>query len=231
VDKLTVHEKLLLAAAGLEDAGTSTFTAEDLVVAAWRLDPETFGLSGYVDDSGRPAYPNSNRVFAEIMGSKPIRRHGWLAKSGTKQFRLTESGRQRVAQLKAGTSTTAAGPAAAAKVAFDRETARKLQKLLGSRALAKMRAGRDSAITFQDAASFWGISARSTAMGFQGRLGDVEGVLRAAAAAAEARPIRFDHGGRPYTNEDITELVDLHRSMLDRFSTELDVIRGRRDER
>src|SRR5687768_4031917 len=98
--KVTVHEKLLLAAAGLEDEGKSTFTAEDLVVAAWKLDPETFGLSGHTDESGRPAYPNSNRVFVEIMGSKPIRKQGLLAKSGTKTFRLTETGRQRAARLR-----------------------------------------------------------------------------------------------------------------------------------
>src|SRR3954470_19103153 len=99
MSKITVHEKLLLAATELENSGSKTFTAEDLVVAAWRLDPETFGLAGHLDDKGRPAFPNSNRVFVEIMGSKPIRKQGLLAKSGTKTFRLTESGRQRAEQL------------------------------------------------------------------------------------------------------------------------------------
>lgn len=229
--KLTVHEKLLLAAAELEDAGRRPFTAEDLVVAAWRLDPETFGLAGHNDQSGRPAYPNSNRVFVEIMGSKPIRRQGLLAKAGTKRFRLTESGRQRVSELRSTSGGADSGPAADAKVSFDRETSRNLQKLLKTRAVDKLRNGRRDEITFTDASSFWGITARSTAMTFQARLGDVEGLLRAAEQAAEQRPIRFEHGGRAYTHEDIRELLDLHRSMLEDFADYLDVIRGRRDER
>lgn len=229
--KITVHEKLLLAAATLEDQGNSPFTAEDLVVAAWQLDPEAFGLSGHLDDAGRPAYPNSNRVFVEIMGSKPIRKQGLLAKSGTKTFRLTESGRQRVAEVRSrGNGATSAGQSEA-KVSFGRETSRKLQRLLGTRAVDKMRGGRDDEITFTDASSFWGINPRSSAMAFQARLGDVEGVLRAAAQAADIRPIRFEHGGKAYTREDIAEILELHQEMLDRFAVQLDVIRGRRDER
>jgi hypothetical protein len=228
---VTVHEKLLLAAAGLEDAGHSPFTAEDLVVAAWRLDPETFGLAGHLNASGRPAYPNSNRVFVEIMGSKPIRKQGLLGKAGTKTFRLTESGRQRVTELRASGTEPNGGPAADAKVSFDRNTASKLQKLLGARAVLKMRAGRRDDVTFTDAASFWGITPRSSAMKFQERLGDVQGVLRAAEGASQQRPIRFEHRGRAYTHEDIEAMLELHRSMLEDFSEQLDVIRGRRDER
>jgi hypothetical protein len=231
MDKITVHEKLLLAAFGLTEAGHSTFTAEDLVVAAWRLDPETFGLAGHVGEDGRPAFPNSNRVFVEIMGSKPIRKQGLLAKAGTKRFRLTESGLQRVAHLQSVSNNGPAGRTAAVKVAFGRETSRKLQKLLGTRAVEKMRDGREDQITFHDASSFWGISARSSAMALQGRLGDIDGVLRAAEGAAEHRSIRFEHGGRVYTKDDVAELRILHESMMGRFSDQLDVIRARRDER
>lgn len=229
--RITVHEKLLLAADDLETSGRNPFTAEDLVVAAWRLDPETFGLAGHNDPSGRPAYPNSNRVFVEIMGSKPIRKQGLLAKAGTKKFRLTESGRQRVRELHSSLGNASGGPASDAKVTFDRDTSRKLQRLLKTRAVEKLRGGHRDRITFTDASSFWGITARSTAMAFQGRLGDVEGVLRAAEQAAERRPIRFEHGGRAYTRKDIHDLLALHESMLKEFEDHLDVIRSRKDER
>jgi hypothetical protein len=229
IPKVTVHDKLLLAAARLEDDGKSTFSAEDLVVAAWRLDPETFGLPGHLDESGRPAYPNSNRIYVEIMGSKPIRKLGFLAKVGTKKFRLTESGRQRVQELRSRSADAEAG--SNGKVAFSRDTSRKLQKLLATRAVEKLRNGRKDEITFTDASSFWGISARSSAMTFQASLGDVEGTLRAAEEASAERPIRFEHGGKAYTSEDIGQLVSLHQYMLEAFSSELDIIRRRRDER
>jgi hypothetical protein len=106
-----------------------------------------------------------------------------------------------------------------------------LQKLLSTRVLEKVRSGREEEITFTDASSFWGINARSTAMTFQARLGDVEGVLRAAQGAATRRPIRFEHGGKAYASEDIQQLIDLHQTMLKLFSSQLDIIRGRRDER
>ncbi|MFY9580044.1 MAG: hypothetical protein WAQ33_12030 [Gaiellaceae bacterium] len=227
---LTVVEKLLLAASELSSSGETTFTAEDLVVAAWRLDPETFGLAGHLDENGRPAFPNSNRVFAEIMGSKPIRKQGLLVKAGTKTFRLTESGRQRAHELIAA-SGAKGEPPTAGKVAFGRDTTRALRKLLGSRAVEKLRSGREGDVTFHDASSFWGISPRSSAMQFQGRLGEVEGVLRSARTATEQRPIRFEHGGRAYSRDDIDQLLALHQTMLERFASQLDVIRRRRDER
>ena len=65
--RLTVPEKLLLAALEARKR-SATFTAEDLVVAAWRLYPDTFGLSGYADQ-----YPDSNRVLTNIMGTKGMR--------------------------------------------------------------------------------------------------------------------------------------------------------------
>ena len=88
-DRLTVPQKLLLAA--LEARKKSpTFTAEDLVVQAWKLYPDTFGLSGYGD-----RYPDSNRVLTNIMGTKGMRGKGWLRKVGEKQYRLTSAWSER----------------------------------------------------------------------------------------------------------------------------------------
>ena len=44
--KLTLPEKLLLASLEVRKK-SATFTAEDLIVQAWKLYPDTFGLSGY----------------------------------------------------------------------------------------------------------------------------------------------------------------------------------------
>jgi hypothetical protein len=68
-------------------------------------------------------------------------------------------------------------------------------------------------------------------MQFQARLGEIEGVLRAARDAAQQRPIRFEHGSKAYTSDDIDELLELHQMMLARFAPQLDIIRRRRDER
>src|ERR1700733_5140009 len=85
-EKLTVPQKLLLAALEARKK-SATFTAEDLIVQAWKLYPDTFGLSGYGD-----LYPDSNRVLTNIMGTKGMRGKGWLRKVGEKQYRLTSAG-------------------------------------------------------------------------------------------------------------------------------------------
>jgi len=65
----TVREKILAAAAGLPD----TFTRAQLVVAAWRLFPDTFSLRG-VDES----LPDSNAVYCKLSGVNGLTARGWL---------------------------------------------------------------------------------------------------------------------------------------------------------
>lgn len=224
---LTVHEKLLLAAADLEAQGKSHFSAEDLVVAAWRRDPEAFGLAGYPDEeTGRPRFPNSNRVFVEIMGSKPVRKQGLLVKPAPKTFALTEAGRQRAALLSGRDDGLGS-----VKASLPRETVRDLQKLLSSRAVKKLLDGRKDEITFTDAAGFWGISARSSAMEFSGKTGHVEATLKVAAQHAAKGPIALKHGGTPLDAGDIRQLLGLHEEMLERFAAEISYIKKRTDER
>ncbi|MBC8217893.1 MAG: hypothetical protein H8E73_05455, partial [Planctomycetes bacterium] len=64
-ERLTVSDKLLLAALALDGDQEKSFTAEDLVVSAWQNFPMAFGLRGHNDEDGAPKYPDSNRVFAE----------------------------------------------------------------------------------------------------------------------------------------------------------------------
>ena len=99
-DTFNIIEKLLLSAYELELDGKKPFTAEDLVVSSWQNFPDAFGLQGYRDSEGNLLHPDSNRVFAEIMGSKPIRKRGLLIKVGVKQYQLTEAGEELARLLK-----------------------------------------------------------------------------------------------------------------------------------
>ena len=92
ISKLSIADKLLIAALDIEKAGKKEFSAEDLVVSAWKKFPDAFGLQGYLDENGKSIYPNSNRVYAEIMGSKPLRKRGLFQKVGNKMYKLTEAG-------------------------------------------------------------------------------------------------------------------------------------------
>lgn len=68
-----------------------------IVVAAWRRDPEKFGLTGF-----QHTYPDSNKVYVEIMNKKPqsVIGLGLVVKTRKSHYGLTPLGRHQVARLK-----------------------------------------------------------------------------------------------------------------------------------
>ena len=222
--KFTVSDKLILAAASLEETKGQAFSAEDLVVKAWEMFPDTFGLPGYNNENGLPLYPDSNRVFSEIMGSKPIRKRGLIQKIGRKKYRLTESGREFASLILARTGN---GPK---KAGLSRDTKKELKRLLASRAYDKFKNGREEAITFYDACAFWGISPRSSAMNFTARREHVKTMIDLASESLhDDKKKELEHGGQAFSGSDIGKLNSLQDYMLNRFEDELNIIKSRAD--
>lgn len=223
---LSVWEKLLIAAFILEQSGKTPFSAEDLVVKAWQIFPDTFGLSGYLDANNIPKYPDSNRVFAEIMGSKPIRKYGLLKKVGAKMYQLTEAGRTEAMNLIQNNVSTQLK-----KTGLPREVKRELKRLLESSAVEKYKSAHKDELTFFDACMFWKISSRSSAVEFFNRTANVEKILKTAAAVLEDTGKFFEHGRKTYTLSDLTLLLEVHKELLERFKDEIEIIKRRVDER
>jgi hypothetical protein len=224
---LSVSDKLLLAAYELEEDGHRPFSAEDLVVAAWKKFPDVFGLAGYRNDQGQLRYPNSNRVFAEIMGSKPIRQRGFLTKVGDKMYQLTEGGREYAREL-----LRAGRDSPHEKAALGRDTEVHLKRLLASKVTEKIKNNRLDDITFYDACAFWGITPMSSAVELQGQLANFSKIVSSAREAIQRDRIgSFTHGGPAFGTEDLDRLLEVSRSLESRFQAELDVIRQRKDER
>ncbi|HWP60174.1 MAG TPA: hypothetical protein VNL14_19930 [Candidatus Acidoferrales bacterium] len=225
-DSLSISEKLLLAAYYLEESGRTPFSAEALVVAAWQNFPDAFGLAGHLDENGHLMYPDSNRVFAEIMGSKPIRKRGFLVKVGEKQYQLTEAGREH-ARLLAARSTRSS----VEKAGLARETKEKLKRLLTSKAFEKFRNGRIEDLTFYDACAFWGISPRSSAIELHNQSGNLSAILEVSRKAVQRDAATLEHGGQVYSIRDLDDLLALHKEMQKKFAKEIEVIMERKDER
>lgn len=225
-NSLSVSEKLLLAAYDLEESGSRPFSAEDLVVSAWRKYPDAFGLSGYREEGGRLSYPDSNRVFAEIMGSKPIRKRGLLSKVGKKMYQLTEAGRNE-ARLLSNNSTKSSTE----KASLAREIEQELKRLFASRAVEKIRNNKTNDLTFFDACAFWGISPRSSAIEFEGRIANLKGIVESAQKAVQEKMATFEHGGYAFGAHDLETILKAHDELLQRFEAEIKVIKKRTDER
>lgn len=226
--RLTVPQKLLLAALEARKRST-TFTAEDLVVTAWQLYPDTFGLSGYSDQ-----YPDSNRVLTNIMGTKGMRGKGWLRKVGEKQYRLSSAG---LADGTALLEMTLAGvdneTTKYLRAELDRTVLIALDRLVSTQAAHKIINESNEQLTFRDACGFWDITVRSNANILNAKLADSAVLLQRAmkllGTKRESTGLKLPSGNITYM--DLRRLLDMHEEMQAMFKTELDVIRQRTDER
>ena len=219
--KLTKADKLLLSAAKLEERGERPFSAEQLAVEGWRQFPEDFALQGY------PQYPDSNRVYSLIMGSKPLRNRGWLRKVGTKMYQLSEAGMIAAESLEdKSDSTQQVGSS------LSRQQKALLNRLNSAAATRKVREEDPDSLVFSDACAFWQISSRSNSKTFNTRVESIESVLDAAEQVVPSNAIIVMGRGDGEINANMIALLqETHTLMLEKFEEEIEIIQARTDER
>lgn len=215
----TLPEKILLAASLLEESGQSPFSAEALIVNAWRRYPRTFGLKGFEEQ-----FPDSNKVLAGIMGEKGLPRRGWMTKVGQKLYALTRDGRQVVRKLMQGEDVP---PLTARRsgVALTRDQDLLLQGLLASTAYQKQRQGRQVEWTFSEACKFWSIGER-VGDSVDARLDEIQVQLTAIERVLASGPQALGNG-RQVSATEAGQLCDLHQQLEQRFSRHLQLLRSR----
>jgi hypothetical protein len=219
--ELSLDEKVLLAGYELDKTKKTPFSAEDLVIAAWKKFPDAFGLEGYGNQ-----YPDSNRVFTKIMGDKGLRGRGWLLKTGEKLYQLSEAGKLYARSL------TESGDQPAWRSTLDRKQKDILQRLLQSKAVQKVKNELYDDLIFLDACSFWDISPRSTASTLAARLASVESLIDAVKKlVGNDKTLAFVHGGMAITGGDLRLLRETNQVLLKRFDQELKIINKRKDDR
>jgi hypothetical protein len=213
----TVPEKILLAAAQLEEEGQSPFSAESLIVASWQKFPKTFGLKGYTDQ-----YPDSNKVLSSIMGVKGLASRGWLVKMGQKLYSLTREGRDVVRHIHHGGEP----PASKAPSKLSRDQEKLLLRLFATSALEKFQEGRKPELTFGDACRLWEISESMSAEAINGRLSKLRVQLSELERILSGNDIELSNG-RSVSVDDVNLLVTLHQYLEERFSRHLNLLRTR----
>src|SRR5881409_1228386 len=83
-------DKIIIAMYDLAGGTSKPLKYEDIVVKAFELYPQDFGLRGY------PKFPDSSDIHKPLYG--PLKRAGYVL-AGNKQFRLTPKGLERARQL------------------------------------------------------------------------------------------------------------------------------------
>lgn len=167
-------EKILIAMFQLSEGTMKALEYEDIVVKAWELFPEEFGLRKYVRK-----YPDSSDIHKPLYG--PLKNRGFVW-SGNKKFKLTDKGVTYSAELEKilkGVDSSAAPD----RLSRDKET--ELKRICETDAFRLFASGQGDKILDTDFYAYLGTTVRTERHEFLGKLTTVEDAATDAARISQ----------------------------------------------
>ena len=161
-------EKILIAMLRLSGGSSRPLEYEDIVVQAWRLFPEDFGLRKYVRE-----HPDASDIHKPLYG--PLKARG-LVLSGNKKFKLTEKGVSYATELEKvgqGLATIESVLTTPVPDRLSRDKETELKRVLDTDAFALFAVGEKEKILDTDFYAFLGATVRTKPHDFLGRLNTV----------------------------------------------------------
>lgn len=143
-------------------------TYEDIVVKAWQMYPDVFGLRGYSDK-----YPDASDIHKPLYNT--LKARGWVSSGprGQKKFTLTASGWER-----AHAHYSSAAGAVVASGRPSRATKDEIEHLERATATALYIDGNTDEVLDTDFFDFYRTSVRAHPKDFEGRLAEVRVALK-----------------------------------------------------
>jgi hypothetical protein len=197
------------------------FTAEDLLLAAWKRDPLAWGLRGHETE-----HPDSERIYVELDRASV---RGSNVRGGLVGLELFEKVRQRTyrltsAGLVAASELAGADPSARGKA--ERALADAVGVILSHPVFEWMK---DPAMPkhFRDAGHFWGIAPGTPASVIRARIGEVDKTLEKARWLLDARrvdEIAARHGKALFDRTDVDRAVEFQAMLKRRFANDLSTL-------
>lgn len=220
LSETTVAQKVLVAAVRIESSNNHVFSAEDLVVKAWREYPETFGLKGYAD-----SYPDSNKVLSSVMGAKGLISHGYLVKKGKKLYAVTSDGHREALRL-TGEPVPSTNGVSITNTVLPREKDKFLQFMLSSTAVYLYENDKKRLVNFADACRFWNITQELSSDVVEKKLRHIDNQLNELEELLTRKDVEL-RSGRVVRAGDIRALRNIHHHMEDRFQRSIKLVKGR----
>lgn len=211
--------KILLAALELSGGDLSnSFTAEELLVAAWRKDPMAFGLRGFERE-----YPASEVIHREIgkrgPGTQSMVDIGLLEQVDSRVYRLTIQGLQRASEL--------APEDGGVREKADRELEGRIREILSHRVFAAWLKDPNRPKTFREAGQFWGVAPGTPPRVIRERIRAVDGLLTAARSELDRRAVdeMVDKYGKVlFDRNDLKRSVEFNAVLKGRFGQDLKLL-------
>ncbi len=172
-ESLTLTDRILLAAFSLCGGDLKKkFTAEDLIIEAWRQDKSAFGLRNYEND-----HPDSNKLYTKLDGKDGLVIKGLFKKVADRTYILTEAGLSLAVSIKPVSEET--------QLKVDRGLYDALVKIINHKVFGEWLQDRERPKNFRDAAWFWGIAPGNPPKVVKGRLALIERTLEQAKRRAD----------------------------------------------
>jgi hypothetical protein len=219
--KVDLRQQLLAAALACSGGDPArTFSSEELLIAAWRYDPASWGLRGYEQE-----HPDSNRIHRELdsrgKGHRGIVGDGYLEKVRPRTYRLTPKG------LAVAASASDADPEARERL--NRVLEAEVTRIIEHPAFVAWLTDRSKPRSFRDVGHFWGVAPGTPARVVRQRVQSVQDTLTAALELLERRELDQvgDRQGRLlFERADVERSLEFHAEMKVRFGKELALLTG-----
>jgi hypothetical protein len=222
---MSLRQQVLLAA--LDCSGgdlNSTFTAEDLLLAAWKRDPMAWGLRGHEQQ-----HPDSEKIYVELdrasVGGRNVRGGlaglGLLERVHRRTYRLTPAG------LSAASEVTGAAPSMRGKA--DRSLADAIANILSHPVFSEWTKDQTTPKRFRDAGHFWGIAVGTPPRVIQKRIAEIDHTLERAQSMLVERgrdEIASRHGQILFSRTDIQRATAFQETLKSRFAKELSTLQA-----
>jgi hypothetical protein len=187
------QEKILQAIYEVAGRTTRACAYEDIVVQAWKMWPEEFGLRGYVNE-----YPDSSDLHKPLYG--PLKREG-LVRSANKKFSLTPSGLEVAQRLRDGVQTVAG------RGRLTRPQAQEIQRLSNLAAIEL--ADTPEELLDTDLYEFYTVTVRTPPADFAGRVTTVDTAIDAS----------LKHKDPSIEPEKVVAVAKARDALRDKFTT------------
>jgi hypothetical protein len=203
------------------DPGKS-FTAEDLLLAAWNRDPLAWGLRAH-----ERKHPDSEKIYKEIdrvsVGGRNVRGGlvgiGLLEQIRKRTYRLTPKGLAE--------ASTVAGADPSSRGKAERILADAIGTLLSHPVFREWQ--KDPALPkhFRDAGHFWGVAPGTPPSVIRARIREVDHTLATARALLDAQgleEISERHGKALFDRNDVERADDFQATLKKRFARDLETL-------
>ena len=219
--EVSLSDKVLLAALECSHGEPSeSFTAEDLLVTAWKADKRAFGLRGFEED-----HPDSNKLYTKIDGKDGLVAKGLLHAEGERTLRMTEAGLGRALTLSRDILMEPVDKELEVKV--ERGLQESMTRMLSSQEFRVWLSNKSKPNRFREAGNFCGIAPGTPPRTVRERVTQVDQTLAAARQRLDQFGVErvFEQRGRElFDRQDVERLSEFQSELKKRFQKELKIL-------